>query len=145
MALAPKTLSRLEHLAKTVNEKGGVSVGALQVAALLLEKATEEAGDSAIEAFVRARGVEQPRRCVTTHEIAGPRRSSSNDRRPFALVVSPGVEPGQTPHTLEGAATRGLFGGAYEVPNPLHPSCRGGQLLQGVFSAAMPGCTRWRP
>ena len=43
--LAPETLKRLERLAELLGEKG-VSVGALQVAALLLERATVEAGDT---------------------------------------------------------------------------------------------------
>jgi hypothetical protein len=55
VALAPKTLSRLEHLANLLNEQGGVSVGALQVAALLLERAIEEADETAVEALSKAR------------------------------------------------------------------------------------------
>lgn len=55
LPLAPSTLSRLEHLAKILNEQEGVSVGALQVAALLLEKAIEKADDDAIEPIRRAR------------------------------------------------------------------------------------------
>jgi hypothetical protein len=55
VALAPKTLSRLEHLAKLMNEKEGVSVGALQVAALLLERAAQEADDKAIEEMARSK------------------------------------------------------------------------------------------
>jgi hypothetical protein len=53
--LAPKTLSRLEHLARTLNQQEGMSVGALQVAALLLERAIEEADDASVEALAKAR------------------------------------------------------------------------------------------
>lgn len=51
VALAPKTLARLEHLAKLLNEQSGVTVAPLQVAALLLEKATEGADEAALEAL----------------------------------------------------------------------------------------------
>jgi hypothetical protein len=46
--LAPKTLAHLEHLSRVVSEKGGVTVSPLQVAALLLEHATEEADDGTV-------------------------------------------------------------------------------------------------
>ena len=46
--LAPKTLAHLEHLSKVVSEKGGVTVSPLQVAALLLEHATEAADDGIV-------------------------------------------------------------------------------------------------
>jgi hypothetical protein len=46
--LAPETWKRLEKLAVLLAEKG-VAVGALQVAALLLERATVEAGDASSE------------------------------------------------------------------------------------------------
>ena len=41
--LAPKTLAHLEQLSRVVSEKGGVTVSPLQVAALLLEHATQGA------------------------------------------------------------------------------------------------------
>lgn len=47
--LAPKTLDRLEHLAKVLNEKGNVAVAPLQIAALLLERATDQADEKVIE------------------------------------------------------------------------------------------------
>ncbi len=53
--LAPKTLGRLERLAKIVSEEGGVTVSPLQVAALLLEHATEEVDDGAVMKLARAR------------------------------------------------------------------------------------------
>jgi hypothetical protein len=53
--LAPKTLMRLERLAKTVSEKGGLTVSPLQVAALLLEHATEEADDGIVTKLAKKR------------------------------------------------------------------------------------------
>jgi len=53
--LAPKTLDRLEHLAKVINDKGGPAVAPLQVAALLLERAAEDVDDQAIEELAKAR------------------------------------------------------------------------------------------
>jgi hypothetical protein len=53
--LAPKTLAQLEHLASLVSEKGGVTVSPLQVAALLLERATEEADDGALTKLLKKR------------------------------------------------------------------------------------------
>ena len=53
--LAPKTLVRLERLAKTVSEQGGIAVSPLQVAALLLEHATEEADDSTVTKLAKKR------------------------------------------------------------------------------------------
>lgn len=47
--LTPQTLSRLEHLAKALRDQGNVSVAPLQIAALLLERATESADEHAIE------------------------------------------------------------------------------------------------
>lgn len=51
--LAEATLSRLERLAKVVSEHGGTTVSALQVAALLLERAAEEADDEKIVALAK--------------------------------------------------------------------------------------------
>jgi len=42
LPLAPKTLKRLERMASTVQKQGGVRVGPMQLAALLLEKSTDE-------------------------------------------------------------------------------------------------------
>lgn len=53
--LAPKTLVHLERLAKVVSEKGGVAVSPLQVAALLLEHATEEADEGTVAKLARTR------------------------------------------------------------------------------------------
>ena len=53
--LAPKTLGRLERLAKLVSENGGVTVSPLQVAALLLEHAAEVADDGTITRLARSR------------------------------------------------------------------------------------------
>ncbi len=53
--LAPKTLDRLEHIAKIIRDKGGPAVAPLQVAALLLERAAEEVDDRAIEELTKAR------------------------------------------------------------------------------------------
>ncbi|NOY91713.1 MAG: hypothetical protein GXP55_10980 [Deltaproteobacteria bacterium] len=46
--LAPKTLLELQRLASIASERGGVKVSPLQVAALLLEHATEEADDGIV-------------------------------------------------------------------------------------------------
>lgn len=53
--LAPKTLSRLEHIAKVIHDKGGPVVAPLQVAALLLERAAEDLSDKAIEELAKAK------------------------------------------------------------------------------------------
>lgn len=45
--LAPRTLQRLEALTARVREQNGVNVGPMQLAALLLEKTTEDQGDVA--------------------------------------------------------------------------------------------------
>lgn len=51
--LAPKTLSHLERLAKAVSEQGGVRVSPLQVAALLLERATEDVDDQTVSELTK--------------------------------------------------------------------------------------------
>jgi hypothetical protein len=51
--LAPRTLKRLEDIAAKVREHGGVSVGPMQLAALLLEKKTEELSEREAESLVR--------------------------------------------------------------------------------------------
>lgn len=53
--LAPKTLSRLEHIAKVIHDKGGPLVAPLQVAALLLERAAEDLSDKAMEELAKAK------------------------------------------------------------------------------------------
>jgi hypothetical protein len=53
--LAPKTLIQLERLARIVSQKGGVTVSPLQVAALLLEHATEEADDDSVTRLAKKR------------------------------------------------------------------------------------------
>lgn len=53
--LAPKTLSRLERIAKIIHDKGGPVVAPLQIAALLLERATEDVSDEAIEKLAKAK------------------------------------------------------------------------------------------
>lgn len=44
--LAPQTLQRLEQLAAGVRERSGVTVQPMQLAALLLERSTEELSDA---------------------------------------------------------------------------------------------------
>jgi hypothetical protein len=51
--LAPKTLERLEEIAAKVREHGGVSVEPMQLAALLLEKTTEDLSEGEAENLVR--------------------------------------------------------------------------------------------
>ena len=51
--LAPKTLERLEEIAAKVREHGGVSVEPMQLAALLLEKTTEDLSEAEADRLVR--------------------------------------------------------------------------------------------
>src|SRR6266446_1464237 len=51
--LAPKTLERLEQIAAKIREHGGVSVEPMQLAALLLEKTTEDLSEGEAEKLVR--------------------------------------------------------------------------------------------
>ncbi len=51
--LAPRTLERLEEITAKVRKQGGVSVEPMQLAALLLEKTTEELGATEAENLVR--------------------------------------------------------------------------------------------
>jgi hypothetical protein len=51
--LAPRTLKRLEYLAAKVRARGGVNVEPMQLAALLLEKKTEELSEREVEILVR--------------------------------------------------------------------------------------------
>jgi hypothetical protein len=53
--LAPETLVRLERLAKTVSQEGGLTVSPLQVAALLLEHATEQADGASVTKLTKKR------------------------------------------------------------------------------------------
>jgi hypothetical protein len=50
--LAPRTLKRLEEMAAKVRAQGGVSVEPMQLAALLLEKKTEELNEGEAERLV---------------------------------------------------------------------------------------------
>jgi hypothetical protein len=51
--LAPRTLKRLEDIAAKMRQHGGVSVEPMQLAALLLEKKTEELGEGEAANLVR--------------------------------------------------------------------------------------------
>jgi hypothetical protein len=51
--LAPRTLERLEEIAAKVREHGGVSVEPMQLAALLLEKTTEDLSEAEADRLVR--------------------------------------------------------------------------------------------
>ena len=53
--LAPATLKRLEEIMATVREHGGVSVEPMQLAALLLERTTEDLSEDEAEELVRPR------------------------------------------------------------------------------------------
>ncbi len=53
--LAPRTLKRLEEFAAKVRARGGVSVEPMQLAALLLEKKTEELSEREAESLVPKR------------------------------------------------------------------------------------------
>ena len=51
--LARRTLERLEEIAAKLREHGGVSVEPMQLAALLLEKTTEDLSEAEAEKLVR--------------------------------------------------------------------------------------------
>jgi hypothetical protein len=53
--LAPGTLKRLEEIAAKVREQGGVSVEPMQLAAILLEKKTEELSEGEAKNLVRVK------------------------------------------------------------------------------------------
>jgi hypothetical protein len=53
--LAPRTLKRLEAITEGVKARSGVSVEPMQLAALLLEKTTEELSEDEAKDLVRAR------------------------------------------------------------------------------------------
>lgn len=55
VALAPKTLRRLSDLAEKVGARGGVRLAPMQLAALLLEKTTEQLSEEDAEGLVRRR------------------------------------------------------------------------------------------
>ena len=55
LPLAPRTLKRLEDIAAKVRARGGVSVEPMQLAALLLEKKTEELCEREVESLVPKR------------------------------------------------------------------------------------------
>jgi hypothetical protein len=53
LPLAPRTLKKLEELSAKVREHGGVNVEPMQLAALLLEKTTEQLSADEAEKLVR--------------------------------------------------------------------------------------------
>lgn len=53
LPLAPRTLKRLEEISAKVREHAGVSVEPMQLAALLLEKTTEQLSEDEAEKLVR--------------------------------------------------------------------------------------------
>lgn len=53
--LAPRTLERLAELTQKIREHGGVTVQPMQLAALLLEKTTEQLTEDVAEELVRPR------------------------------------------------------------------------------------------
>jgi hypothetical protein len=55
LPLAPRTLKRLEDIAAKLRARGGVSVEPMQLAALLLEKKTEELSEREAEGLVPKR------------------------------------------------------------------------------------------
>jgi hypothetical protein len=55
LPLAPRTLARLEKIAAKVREHGGVNVGPMQLAAVLLERTTDQLTDEEAESLVRTR------------------------------------------------------------------------------------------
>jgi|SRR5215510_9375561 len=55
VALAPETLQRLSDLAGKIRTRGGVQLAPMQLAALLLEKTTEQLSEEDAEGLVRRR------------------------------------------------------------------------------------------
>ncbi len=55
LPLAPRTLRKLEEIAATLHEHGGVSVGPMQLAALVVEKTTEQLSERKARELVAAR------------------------------------------------------------------------------------------
>jgi hypothetical protein len=53
--LAPRTLKRLEDIAAKMRARGGVSVEPMQLAALLLEKKTDELSEREAERLIRVK------------------------------------------------------------------------------------------
>src|SRR5207302_5187190 len=53
--LAPRTLARLEELAAKIREQSQVAIEPMQLAALLLEKTTEQVSDAETEKLLRPR------------------------------------------------------------------------------------------
>ena len=53
--LAPRTLKRLKAITEDVRERRGVNVEPMQLAALLLERTTEQLNEEEIEDFVTVR------------------------------------------------------------------------------------------
>ena len=53
--LAPRTLARLEELAAKIREQSQLAVEPMQLAALLLEKTTEQVSDAEAEKLLRPR------------------------------------------------------------------------------------------
>src|SRR6266496_6120263 len=53
--LAPRTLKRLEEITAKVREHGGVNVEPMQLAALLLEKTTEQLSEDEAKELVRSK------------------------------------------------------------------------------------------
>jgi hypothetical protein len=53
--LAPRTLARLERIAARVRERGGVKLEPMQLAALLLERTTDQLSDEEAESLARRR------------------------------------------------------------------------------------------
>jgi hypothetical protein len=53
--LAPRTLKRLEAITKDVKARSGMSVEPMQLAALLLEKTTEQLNEEELKALVTVR------------------------------------------------------------------------------------------
>ena len=53
--LAPRALARLEDLAKRIRERSQVAIEPMQLAALLLEKTTEQVSEAEAEKLLRPR------------------------------------------------------------------------------------------
>jgi|SRR5215510_1410857 len=53
LPLAPRTLKKLEEIAAKVREHGGTNLGPMQLAAILIEKTTDELSEKDAEELVR--------------------------------------------------------------------------------------------
>jgi hypothetical protein len=85
--VGPRTLKRLEAITEGVRARSGVSVEPMQLAALLLEKTTEQLNDDDVRDLVT--GQRRASRCLRANAHAsGCHRHSSSGRR-WTMFTNP--------------------------------------------------------